>query len=353
MGWLTLIFFIGDLRNIIFSLLPSLSLHFILLLIFWFMLGIVIHEIGHLFCGLLSGYKFTTFQIVNLLWLKKEERIIFKFVKEIIPGQCIMEPANRFENFKFFWYNFGGVFFNFILMLVCGLILIWVNKEGFWNSFLFSAIIMNSYHFLTNIIPIEELANDGYNIKSGYASEEERRGIYTTLLIYSGLQKGLRYRDFDSKLFKIDKGTTINKFWSAYLVVWEFSRLDDLGQIKLAIEQLQRIKTEKLPKAMRAIIKINFLYYYLINDFSPECAKELYECEEVNEMLKAGGQGMSRIQAAYAYFIINDKIKFEYFMEKAENEAKKIREDGLKEMEFEKIEALKSLTCFTKIIHIH
>lgn len=53
---------------------------------------------------------------------------------------------------------------------------------------------------------------------------------------------------------------------------------------------------------------------------------------------------MSRIQAAYAYFIENDKIKFKNFIKKAEVGVEKILEDGLKEIELEKIEGLKRIT---------
>lgn len=43
-----------------------------------FFLQIIIHEAGHLIFGLLSGYRFCSFRIGSLMWIKKEGKLQLK-----------------------------------------------------------------------------------------------------------------------------------------------------------------------------------------------------------------------------------------------------------------------------------
>ena len=63
----------------------------IVTLLFGIILQIIIHEAGHLFFGLLSGYKFISFKVFNFAIVKDEEnRIKFKIIQGTkgTAGQC-------------------------------------------------------------------------------------------------------------------------------------------------------------------------------------------------------------------------------------------------------------------------
>ena len=75
-----------------------------------------IHELGHLVCGLLSGYKFVSFRIFNFTLLKENGKFkIKKFAIAGTGGQCILTPPDLpLEKIPIGWYNIGGVVANII-----------------------------------------------------------------------------------------------------------------------------------------------------------------------------------------------------------------------------------------------
>ena len=60
-----------------------------------FVLHIIIHEAGHLVFGLLTGYKFVSFRVFNVLIDKEEnDKIRLRTVQGVdgTGGQCLMSP---------------------------------------------------------------------------------------------------------------------------------------------------------------------------------------------------------------------------------------------------------------------
>ena len=80
-------------------------------------LQIVIHEAGHLFFGLLSGYDFSSFRVGNFMWVNENGKIKLKRMSIVgTGGQCLMSPPeiNTNEKFPFVLYNLGGSIMNII-----------------------------------------------------------------------------------------------------------------------------------------------------------------------------------------------------------------------------------------------
>lgn len=91
------------------------------ILIFVLSIAILIplHEAGHLVCGLLSGYKFVSFRIFNLTFIKSDGKIkIKRYSIAGTGGQCLLTPPDLpIERIPTGWYNFGGVLFNIIAVI--------------------------------------------------------------------------------------------------------------------------------------------------------------------------------------------------------------------------------------------
>ena len=69
-------------------LLPSLAC---LVLSFW--LQAILHEGGHLVCGLLSGYRFLSFRVGSFTLLRQNGRLVLRrFYLPGTGGQCLLEP---------------------------------------------------------------------------------------------------------------------------------------------------------------------------------------------------------------------------------------------------------------------
>ena len=78
-------------------------------------LQIIIHESGHLLFGLLTGYRFCSFRIGSLMWIRQDGALRFRRLKLAgTGGQCLLSPPDWREDFPFIWYNLGGVLCNLL-----------------------------------------------------------------------------------------------------------------------------------------------------------------------------------------------------------------------------------------------
>lgn len=56
----------------------GISLLAILILLFSIFLQVLLHEGGHLVCGLATGYRFVSFRIFNLTFIRKDGKLCIK-----------------------------------------------------------------------------------------------------------------------------------------------------------------------------------------------------------------------------------------------------------------------------------
>ena len=77
-------------------------------------LQLVIHEAGHLVFGLRSGYRFSSFRIGSILWLKQNGRIVCRRLSLVgTGGQCLMVPPQMQDGkIPVILFNLGGSIMN-------------------------------------------------------------------------------------------------------------------------------------------------------------------------------------------------------------------------------------------------
>lgn len=70
---------------------------------------VISHEAGHLIFGLLSGYKFVSFRIFNMTFIKIDGKLAVKrYSIAGTGGQCLLLPPDKpIEKIPTEWYNFG------------------------------------------------------------------------------------------------------------------------------------------------------------------------------------------------------------------------------------------------------
>ncbi|MGN1073610.1 MAG: hypothetical protein ACI4QB_01345, partial [Eubacteriales bacterium] len=94
-----------------------LSLLLMLVLLYAALFGqLVIHEAGHLVFGLKTGYRFSSFRIGSLMWLKENGRLVRRRLSLAgTGGQCLMEPPALVNGrMPVVLYNLGGCIMNLI-----------------------------------------------------------------------------------------------------------------------------------------------------------------------------------------------------------------------------------------------
>ena len=76
---------------------------------------VLLHEAGHLACGLLTGYRFVSYRVQSHVWYRRGGKLCRG--RYLIPGtggQCLMAPPQTEERFPFVLYNLGGGLFNIV-----------------------------------------------------------------------------------------------------------------------------------------------------------------------------------------------------------------------------------------------
>lgn len=211
-------------------------------------LQIIIHELGHLVFGLISGYQFLSFRFLNLLLIKTDGKLKFKKMKlSGTAGQCLMVPPEyKKGEFPHLLYGLGGVIFNFLSAAICfGL---WKLLDCYYLEvfFLFSGVISFAMGF-ANGIPISytEIPNDGYNCVAALKSEEACYGLYFQLMVHAQLAKGKRLKELPEEWFELKDPKTIKNTMVATRAVLSANYLMDKHEFEEALFYMQQLVEEK------------------------------------------------------------------------------------------------------------
>ena len=151
-----------------------------------FVLHIIVHEAGHLFFGLLSGYKFISFIVFDFK-IMKDENGKFKIRYERLAGtggQCLMRAPEYIEGkFKYKLYLLGGVMFNLFFSII-----FWLVLPSYYT--LLFALIGFTLAFL-NLIPMG--FNDGMTFYHASKDETTRFILFLQLeyVYYQSIGKNL------------------------------------------------------------------------------------------------------------------------------------------------------------------
>ncbi|MCL2361160.1 MAG: M50 family metallopeptidase [Defluviitaleaceae bacterium] len=293
-------------------------------------LAIIIHELGHLVFGKLTGYSFVSFRVSSFIWFKEGEKIKFTRSKSMVAGQCLMSPPEGAGKFKFVWYNLGGGVFNILLAAVWwGIYLIVVNavSDGLhwiWGIFFAIGIIGNIIIALLNLIPIviAGMPNDGRNIREALKSEDAKRGLRLVFYVNSELAKGKKYRDFPPELFALNEDADLNNYFVASMLLMEAEQLNDSGEYEAAINMCSRLNLKKLPAVYTNGVKLEQIYFYTVHQRDLEKAALIYN----DKRIKAFFATSKTIEyawtvAAYEHFGLGNKEKAQKTLTRAKSQA--------------------------------
>lgn len=163
------------------------SISLILFLIFAVLLQIVVHEAGHLVFGLMTGYKFVSFTILNFRIYKRDKKLTVGLSPVIgAGGQAAMEPNfSESDNIPVFWYNAGGTVFNLLSSFLAGWFVLWLNDESFIRTFFVAIAIVGLFFAVSNGIPMRThlQTNDAYNILMMINNPSAKRAFYRIMKI--------------------------------------------------------------------------------------------------------------------------------------------------------------------------
>lgn len=166
---------------------------------------IVVHEGGHLVFGLLTGYRFVSFNILGFIWSRDKTGKLRVGRMQIAGagGQCLMAPPAYAEGeFPFTLYNLGGVLMNLISALVCGL-LAWLIPVMWLRILLAMQMLVAVMSGLMNglPIPVAAIQNDGKNLLCIRRNAVARRAFWLQMSIAAETARGVRMKDMPEEWF--------------------------------------------------------------------------------------------------------------------------------------------------------
>ncbi|MDU4936774.1 MAG: site-2 protease family protein, partial [Peptostreptococcaceae bacterium] len=174
-----------------------------------FFIQIILHEAGHLICGLLSGYEFVSFRVGSLTLVKEDGKFsIKKFSIKGTGGQCLLMPKNdNYKECSYILYNLGGILMNLIVSIIFFILYMVFKGNSYVYIALISMVITGILIFITNGVPmkISGVANDGYNLVSIIKNDLMKYCFYMQLKVNGLLHKGIRIKDMPLEWFLIDK----------------------------------------------------------------------------------------------------------------------------------------------------
>lgn len=179
--------------------LDMLSWTTLLFLLLWTVLATVLHELGHLLMGWLTGYKFVLFNVFGVTFFRKDGR--WHTAREKLRGaigQCVMQPDFEYTpKMPVFFYNAGGVIFNLLFALLCLTFMLTMRQ----NEFALAGLVVNGVFFLINAIPSRGMQNDGHNVLMLMRSQNCKKAFYLQLKLSADTYDGKDFDDMPQSYF--------------------------------------------------------------------------------------------------------------------------------------------------------
>ena len=280
-----------------------------------FLILVPIHELGHLVCGLLTGYGFVSFRVFNYTILKEDGRFrIKKFAVAGTGGQCLLTPpALPLDEIPTGWYNFGGVLAN-IVVLVIALPFFLLHLNPFVAEALGVFVAVDVLMILLNGIPMmaNGVGNDGYNMKLLKDNLRSRQGIVNQLRANALIQNGIRPKDMPEEFFENPKDINYRNALEVSIPLMYSSRLIDEMKYYEALDCLQDLyshKEEIMPLYVKEIAcELAFLY---LRTGNTEKASELLD-KDLRKYIETYRKMMSskeRLLCAIALYLDKDEPK--------------------------------------------
>ena len=268
---------------------------------------IIIHEIGHLIFGLLSGYKFVSFRIASLMLIKIDNKLNFKkFSLPGTAGQCLMEPPELVDNkIPVLLYNYGGVIMNTIVSIIT-LILAYASRNTVLLKYsleLFS--IIGIYCALTNGIPLKsEINNDGLNAILLSKNKDAQKSFWVQLMVNAEQTKGKRIKDIPEEWFYLPTDEEMKNDMTATMGTLYCGKLLDEHKFKDAKEAIIKV-LKNLNDIHRYLLKADRIYCELLEGNIENAVKLLTDSQK--KFMKAMKSFPSIIRTEYAIATIIDK----------------------------------------------
>ncbi len=228
------------------NLLVILALSFLLMY-----LHILLHEAGHLLFGLATGYRFLSFRIGALVWVKMDGRIRLKRLSSpLMSGQCLMVPPElKNGRMPAVLYHLGGCILNLIVTALSSVLFFAFPA---WPTLLRIVLFLFSFLgvlvFGGNALPLEvgAMRTDGKNALELLRHPASVRGYWLQLKVHELSTDGTRMKDMPAEWFAEPSGAE-DKTAEATILEYRLFWLMDRAEFAAAHALDEKLTGEAYP----------------------------------------------------------------------------------------------------------
>lgn len=255
------------------------SLFFLLLALAALLLGTwvqtLVHELGHLVLGLLTGYRFVSFRVGRHMLVRSRGRFGYRrFSLFGTAGQCLLTPREERAEVAVVPMNLGGCLFNLLFSLLLFLLGLLVLR-GPLAACLLTVSFLGILTAAINAVPFSAaLPNDGRNALLLRRSAASRAAFLTQLRINAAETDGIRLRDMPPAWFEAGEGALLQDPLTAAIAVFAENRYMDEHRFEEAYALIDRLLSPEVPLAQvhRQLLLLDRAYLSLLGVGSPGAA---------------------------------------------------------------------------------
>ena len=266
----------------------------------------VVHELGHLIAGLLTGYRFVSYRIFSVMLTKTEGKWqIHKYSLPGTGGLCLMAPPRKKNGYyPFALYNLGGI-------ILCGYLSFFIMISSFFVSnsaaqpllFLFGCV--SFYLNAINAIPTKgkSMVNDATNLRMALKSDAARLALWNQLEYVSLHAQNVRTADMPEELFFMPEKKELSNPLLLWQILANVEREEDRGNYEKAREIIS-FTLDHAPHIFplyKSVLQCEAIYLDCILKADSDDAEEYYEKLQKIPALR---NLISFHRASYAYLLL-------------------------------------------------
>lgn len=210
---------------------------------------IILHEGGHLVCGLLTGYKFVSFRIGSWMWQKENGCIrLRRFSLAGTDGQCLLEPPELKDGkMPYLLYNLGGPLANLLTAILSALLGVVFRENAPVQLFFVIQALVGLLCAVLNGVPMDvgEVCNDGKNVLSMSKDPAALRSLWVQLSLNAEQTRGVRLKDMPEEWFTMPTDEQLQNGMTAVLAVLHENRLMDEHRFGEAAELMDELNAKQ------------------------------------------------------------------------------------------------------------
>lgn len=270
----------------------------------------IVHELGHLVFGLLSGYSFTSFRIGHFMIVKDHGMLKVKIYNLVgTSGQCLMRPPLWREDLPYRLYNFGGCIMNASVSLIITFCLRFMDSSSTVYKALVIIAAIGYMLAIVNGVPLRPggIANDGYNAFILGNNRNALRSFWLQLYVNGLISDGERMHNLPEDWFFLPEGEDLNNPIICTIGVFRYNYYFDAHDFEKAEETAEyMLKAPGLLDIHRNELLCELLFCRVMRGAEPEEIKSLLT-PSLNRYIKATSSYVSRKRLAFTYFYLFKK----------------------------------------------